>query len=281
MKMKPRIISGKRTAEDILRSYYKKLQEGSGDDDLDITDPNIPPQPTSLESFLELKDIRCVDADDTVFEEYPVLHVRKDIDRDADGKQLNFTPYQGAVHFESKGLFLPSTALTCNILAYLFQHKGDAEVKQVLDQYKDKGTGTGWHAQNTLVRWNQGSGKVIHYPHDADFPNNGGTNNINQGRRHTNLSFVVNNFGDVLLEEALRRPKFKRFIRHYTGLEDPSVLVEIGKEFNKPAKVWVPNNPSDVNYTSAVWVGCDSDDFILSTGNYLNGSDAARGVCEP
>ncbi|MFH0752157.1 MAG: hypothetical protein V1914_01010, partial [archaeon] len=97
-------------------------------------------------SYLVLEDICCVDSDGIEFERYGELFVAKDIVRDVDGSQVSFTPYAAVVHLEKQKMFLPSVALSCNILAYLYANKEDSEVNKVLMQYKDKGNGRGWHA---------------------------------------------------------------------------------------------------------------------------------------
>ncbi|HLC78059.1 MAG TPA: hypothetical protein VJH92_02965, partial [Candidatus Nanoarchaeia archaeon] len=66
----------------------------------------------SLDNFLVLENIVCVDADGKEFEKYDHIYVRKDIFRDAQGKSVNFNPYQAVVHCEENNLFLPSFALT-------------------------------------------------------------------------------------------------------------------------------------------------------------------------
>ena len=71
------------------------------------------------DDFLAVENLQCVDADGNVFEQYDKLYVRKDIERDEAGKQLNFTPYKAIVHFESKGMSLLSFAGTCNLVAVL------------------------------------------------------------------------------------------------------------------------------------------------------------------
>ncbi len=288
--MSSRIISGSRTAEDVVRAYLEKRgKEPEPTPPRPVPQPSPRPPVASLD-HLVLRDIRCVNAAGNAFEEYPVLHVAKDIERQPNGSQRNFTPYQGVVHFEGKGLFLPSTALTCNILAYLFKHKDDPAVAAVLNQYKDKGNGTGWHAQNTLIDW--GNNRIIHYPHDDDFPSHGGSNNINASgvqrvflpfdkSKQTGLLRRKETLRDASLEEGLKSDVIRHFMRQYTGLEDPSILVEIGKYFGRPTRGWFPSEVENFKETRAAWVGCYDNDFDLVTYNYLSDVSAARGVREP
>ena len=101
-------------------------------------------------------------------------------------------------YFEDKGLFLPSFALSCNILAALYSKRNDPEINKVLMQYKDKGTGNGWHAQNTIVDW--GANKIIHYP-----TKNTNGDNINAGRNTKEFPFTRKGIKDMPLEEALKK----------------------------------------------------------------------------
>jgi len=240
--------------------------------------PTGTPTVTSAADFLVLENIVCVGADKKIFERHDKLYVAKDVERNGNA-HIDFTPYEATTHFEKKGLFLPSFALSCNLVAALYQNKGKADVKKVLEQYKDHGAGYGWQAQNTVIDWKRK--KIIHYPQDKDFPEDGGDDKINAasvGRARTTFSFVADDFEDMLLEEALQKREFSKYIRNLTGLKDPSILVEIGKYFGKPAKVWVADDPEDADYTAAAWFGCLSSNFNLSGNNNLNLNGAARGV---
>ena len=234
-----------------------------------------PTNPVSLSNAgnsLLLENLVCVDADRNVLEQYPTLAIQKDIFRNAQSQQINFTPYQGAVHCEQNGLFLPSFALTCNILVALYQNRNIPEAKKLLDMYKDKGNGNGWHAQNTIINW--GTKQIIHYPRDNDFPQHGGNNNINQSRPPIRLSFDRTGFADKTLADSLQTPNFKRYVQNLTGLQNPSVLVQLGEYFGKPAYVW----PSSSNETRAAWLGCDDCYFLLNGNGSLYNYYAARGV---
>src|SRR3989338_5722534 len=195
------------------------------------TEPKNPEPPSRISfsegDFLTLENISCVDADGNVFESYDHLDVARDIFR-ADCKQVSRTPYAHAVHCEEMGLFLPSFALTCNIVARLYEGKSDAHVEKVLQQYKDKGNGAGWHAQNTIIDF--GSSKVIHYPSARDFSQ---STAVNGSQGHVALSFV---------KDSLRDPSSRGFLQQLPGLHEPEILIEIGKYFGEPAKVWFPWN---------------------------------------
>ena len=226
----------------------------------------------SLDDFLVLNDIKCVDADDNVFEQYDTLAVRKDIFRNADGKSVNFNPYQAVVHCEENGLFLPSFALTCNLVAALFKNKTNSAVKLVLEQYKDYG----YHAQNTGIDYSME--QIIHYPLAGYF---GQTGAVNSGRPQKALSFAKNTLRDCLLEDALKDSDYIRYVKQLTGLADPAVLVEIGKYFGRPARLlfpWSGQNGAKFTKKMVAWFGCISNNLDLS-GNYiLNSSNAVRGV---
>jgi len=212
-----------------------------------------------------------------VYEHYDRILVRKDIFRDEDGNQTNRTPYDHAVYCEQNGLFLPSIALSCNIVARLYALRADPTAAAVLQQYKDKGNGDGWHAQNTVI--NYGTEEVIHYPNASDFDQ---TQPVNASGSRFALGFSKATLQDALLEDALRDAAAHRFVRQLTGLRDPSVLVEIGKHFGKPAKLWFPwNGQVGSRYTQkhAAWFGCsDSDLFLLDCDLSFSSSLAARGV---
>src|SRR3989339_750236 len=234
------------------------------------TEPKNPEPPSRISfsegDFLTLEDLSCVDADGNVFESYDRLDVARDIFRSGNA-QVSRTPYAHAVHCEKMGLFLPSFALTCNIVARLYEGKSDAHVEKVLQQYKDKGNGAGWHAQNTIIDF--GSSKVIHYPSARDFSQ---STAVNGSQGHVALSF---------LKDSLRDASSRRFLQQLTGLHEPEILIEIGKYFGEPAKVWFPWNGKagkSFNETRATWFGCDDANFGLIANGDLNGASAARGV---
>ncbi|MFH1065285.1 MAG: hypothetical protein V1734_02155, partial [Nanoarchaeota archaeon] len=68
----------------------------------------------------------------------------------------------------------------------------------------------------------------------------------------------------------------KKFARQFTMLEHPEQLVDLGRYFNKPARLWIPD--ASCNETRAAWLGCDGDNFYLNAVEYLDDYDAARGV---
>ncbi len=262
------------------------------------TPPATPVTVTNSGDVMLLHNLSCVDVAGKVFEQYNTLAVNKDIFRDRGAAQHNFTPYQAAVYSEGKGLFLPSMALSCNIVAALFQRAVklengnyttlDQNAKKVLDQYKDHGSGYGWQAQNTVIDYN--GQNIIHYPGDTDFPNHGGTNNINASHPKVELPFkkktglfpfTNKKLENMTLEEGLNHPLVSTFVKQFTGFGYPSILVEVGKYFQKPAKVWFPTSPikvEDCTETRAAWLGCYDFYFYLYGSLILSSDGAARGV---
>jgi len=243
------------------------------------TEPKNPEPPSRISfsegDFLTLEDLSCVDADGNVFESYDRLDVRKDIFRSGNA-QVSRTPYAHAVHCEEMGLFLPSSALTCNIVARLYEGKSDAHVEKVLQQYKDKGNGFGWHAQNTIIAY--GSSEVIHYPSASDFS---GVTAVNASQSRVVLPFVKDSLEDALLKNALHDASTRRYVQQLTGLHEPEILIEIGKYFGKPAKVWFPWNGKagkSFKETRAAWFGCSDADLYLGANLNLSSTGAARGV---
>src|SRR3989338_11348477 len=196
---------------------------------------NPPPRAINASDYLKLENIVCTDADNNVFESYSELYLAKDIIRNPDKSQINKKLYDWAVYFEPQGLFLPSFALSCNILQALFQQRSNPEIKAVLDQYKDKGNGIGYDAQNSIVDFTLQ--QVVHYPKAADFE---GRNIINTARQRRTGNFDKSALQDELLDVALGNPAVTRYVQQSTGLRNPCILVEIGDYFVRPAKVLFP-----------------------------------------
>lgn len=257
-----------------------------------LSTPTSPRLVGSLDDYLILHDIYCIDADDKVFEDYPTLHVCKDIFREDSSKPKNFTLYQAIVHCEQNGLFLPSFALTCNLVAALY-HKAvrkeadgtyttlDEDAKKVLNRYKDTGNGRAEHVQNTLVDYD--TQEVIHYPSAKDFREIKAVNT-----RHLRVagSFVKATFSDsCILEFALKNSSYTRYVRQLTGLVDPSILVEIGEYFSgQTAKLYFPWHGGTSHLfkgTTTAWFGYDGSRLNLnSTIVLLSSGGVSRGVRE-
>lgn len=226
---------------------------------------------------LFLEDLKCHDSLGNVTESYPDgLLVRRDVERDRQGNILLGRPYDNISYCSEQGFVLPSFALTCAIVERLFREKDKyPSAMKTLMQYKNKNDGDGMHIVNTIINWKER--KIIHYPQDSDFPNNGGNSNINQGLRKER-DFEVDGFGDMPLLEALKKPQFKQYLVNLTGLSQPDVLIEIGEFFGRSAYVWVPTNPERADYTSSAWFGCGDLHLNLIGYDYLDGSYAFRGV---
>jgi len=251
------------------------------------TDNDLPT--VSLEDdFIKLENIVCYASDDRVIEEYDELFLSRDVVRNKDGSHKSFTPYQAITYFEKqkKGLFLPSSALSCVILASLFKSavkknkKGkyeiiDQEIESVLQQYKDYGPGYGCHNVNTVIDY--GRERINHYPSDLDFSTDGGTDNVNQGKRK-DFSFSKSDLEGGLLSEKLKIPSVYQFVRNFSGLQDPSVLVSLGAYFEKSSYVWFRDASSTA--TTAGWLGCYGNYFFLDADGSLNSNNATRSVAQ-
>ncbi len=236
-------------------------------------EPESPAKVSNTQEYIILENIACTDAKGKVFEQYPQLLVKKDIERDGQ-QQINHKPYDWVQYFEDKGLFLPSFALSCNILSTLYSKRSDAEIKQVLMQYKDHGAGYGWHAQNSVVDW--GRSTIIHYPTEHHFSQKQGKP-INEQRPAKELPFKRKEIKDMPLEKALKNENLKEYIQNLTGLRTPETLLEIANYFGKPAHVWTSSGKEKC----AAWLGWDSGSFDLDTVDYLYGRRCCPwGTCQ-
>ena len=239
-------------------------------------EPAVPVTVTNLDDFLVLQNLACVDANGNIFEQYPELRVRKNIFRDQNNAQVNHTPYDWIVHCEQNGLFLASYALTCNIVAGLYKNRNNPDANALLQQYKNHGNGHGYQAQNTII--NYVTEEVIHYPSATDYNQ---TAAVNAGQRRKTGNFAKATLQDSLLEDALKDAAHILYVKQLTGLADPADLVEIGKYFGKPARLWFPwsgQAGATFNEKRAAWFGCSSIDLDLDGYDDLYINYAARGV---
>jgi hypothetical protein len=219
------------------------------------------------------EDVRVFDADGNCYEHYERLAVQADVERNSDGSVLEHNPYAAAVHCEQKGLFLPSSALSCVILARFFELREIPTFEKVLGQYLDAGSGWGTHVQNSLIDY--GSNKVIHYPSTTDFREDGIVNS--QGKKVSvdfdssllggNLFSYSANDGEgyIDLEAALKNEGYRRLVQQLTGLRDPSILVRLSDSLGRVARLGVLHNRSS---SCMVMLGGWLRDFSLSNSEF-------------
>src|SRR3989338_5234862 len=286
--MKSHLISGNRTAEDIIRAHLEE-QARKPAPPRGRNPPPPPPPPgagtivvTSLADHIKLENISCVDADGHEFERYGELYVKKEVEKDTAGKIIKVTPYAAIHHCEQSG-FLPSAALMANIHVAVYHaaverqldgtyRTRNAELEQMLQKLKNRGDNVGGHWVNTLVNWD--TPQIIHYPQDADFPINGGTAGINASHPKKAFGFDKTSFADMELADALTIQNYKRYLQNYSGLTDQAILLEVAQYHEEMARSWV----SSLEEVRAAWLGCNLDNFYFDSSNYLSNTKAARRV---
>jgi hypothetical protein len=257
-------------------------------------EPHEEPAPeVRLVEPILVEGIVCVGSDGKVFEKHDKLFVDGDVVRSprefysGSGlhKHVSFTPYQAISHLETLSKQLPDYPTLCGILEYVFR-KGvrkitdgtyetlDANAKAVLDQFKNYGPGYGWHAINGVV---DGKGdRIIHYPHDSDFPSHGGSDNINAGLERIVKPFKRSKAWDwSRMEPALEDKNKVSFLKDLTGRENLNIFLELAEYFGREPWFYPPSKGS----VRSAWLGCSSDNkFSIDANNNLNIDDAARGV---
>ena len=267
-------LAGRLNKEAELESKRKKAE--TGNNEITNTSPPRPdavnvPTSTTIDDYIMLENITCTGAGGNIFEKYDKIYVKKDIEKDAEGNELDFTSYDAVVHLEEKRLLLPSFALTCNILKELYQNRSNPDIKKVLQQCVEQ-----WHAQKTIIDFN--TEQIIHYPTTQDYDET--LKAVNAGRTKTTLNFKKATLQDELLESALQKTAEKRYVQQLTGLQNPRILVEIGKYFGEPTKLWFPwsgQNGECFTGKRVAWLGCGSYFYLYANGNFY-GTYAARGV---
>jgi hypothetical protein len=195
---------------------------------------HVAPDLSVWNGALLLWNIRCVDADDKVFEEYSDIAV-DEIDMVATAQSTGPAKYTTKEAIEHFSLFdaaegiLPSAALTCNILAKLYQHRDNPDAKELLMQFKEIEGGPARYVQNTIYHPRQGA--LMHYPTHWQ------GEKLKNNRPVTILDFEYPDTEKFTLEEALKDPAQRRCVRNLTGLEHPEELCEINKYLGFPGDV--------------------------------------------
>ena len=250
------------------------------------------------QNYLLLQNLSCYDTQGHIFEHYDELYVQKEILRQKETTpnekkiptaQTEMVPVrltcQQAIKQYDEDSFLPSFALTCNLLVLLHEKSkaGDGEADTLLKQYQNLGKGYGWHAQNTLVNydWNQ----IIHYPTSEDFERTEEQPILNEPPRVA-LPFSARSLVDTDINAALDHEELLPFVRNLTGLKDPRQLIEVSKYLGLEARLQFPFRRNAQGLADAqgtfsgiypAWLGGVTY-FHLSTFTVLDFAYAARGV---
>jgi hypothetical protein len=259
----------------------RKPKDKNKDNQEQETNTQPPNIITHSDDWLTLENITCYNQEGKVTEHYTTLSIATQPAKDNQGKLISATPYQAAkIAKTDKNTFNPSSALTCTILATLYHQKSNSTAKLILDQYKDKGNGNGWHTLNTIIKYNQENSKIIHYPNTSDFPDNKGTQRINTNQKTITQPFNPATFADQELRQALNSQDTEliNFIHNFTGLKDPEILIQIARYYQKTPKIWFLDNPSTTKTTRGSWLGCGGNGFDLYVCSGLGDTDALRRV---
>ncbi|MFH0870166.1 MAG: hypothetical protein V1866_03860 [archaeon] len=192
-----------------------------------------------LEDFIVLENIGCRGADGIVFEHYDRLWVPKQF-HNLDERGF----YEKSVlRVQERGMFIPSIALTFNIMAALYYNRNAPEInkslKDYIHHYLNDGDGT---IQNTLLT----KTSIIHYPdkifwtqvENSDNALLKETHPIDNGRKSICFERKFQDkpseksWDDLLnlewafipLELLLKLKSFQHDFRNISGLEDPNIL---------------------------------------------------------
>jgi len=210
-------------------------------DAYEIPEPDVTPIDTD-EKTLAIRDVKCVSPNYfDVKEEYPVLHIAKDIARLPNGQMIRADIDYATNNLKGRrGGFLPSLPLTCNIVAKLYKNRGHPDAKKLLMNYKERLGGHEWGIclQNTIV--DHSAYKIVHYPNMRET-----LHNISPRHYKTFTAHVHSVEGVISLQEALGNSPLLRFLQDLTCLPDPTVLKDIAKYFGVKAHIFFPKDRSD------------------------------------
>jgi len=223
----------------------------------------------SSSHYVSLQNICCRDANGNVFENYKEVHVDKNLTK-AVAQTFNY--HDAVESFDEKtidGYFLPSFALTCNILEALYKCSIDTEAKNLLEEYwLNEDSDNNMFLQNTIIDWETGS--IAHYPKNS-FSGNG--NSINAERKTSRIGFNPREIlkGPIDCSGALDKPSNRRFFRNLTGLYEPNVLLEIADHFGLHFNFTLEHLANEQSqYSTSLGKIDDKPLMIFALGNDLN-----------
>jgi len=296
-----------------------------------IADPNAKPEPTSgskaagsafflfgQKDLLLLDDVACYWPDGNVMESFANVGVLPGVMKAAFLKNRNSTfsvplmcslfnavqlcerhsisiPKEASVYF-----VLPSMALECNILEYIFKHgfcdprQGgtpsltafstlDPEFARFLNKY-DNSTDYFKTLTNTLIYYPKDTDglEIFHYPSELEFSAHAGVGSINS-RNHFNQVSHSRPAGTHYLDDMLKQLKnhswLDRMLKFLTGLKDPAVLCDIASQYNKVAVIKFPDhNENLANMRRAAALYFTDDSLVLSLDEDLGKECTFQGV---
>lgn len=221
--------------------------------------PGKEPQakPPFSPSRMTLEDISCIDYDGNVFERYDKLELVEDV-AIASHNQIEVLNYFNG---NNEGFFIPSFALTCNILAKLLKKTDSndtnekAHAKMFLNQYSSILSHKGWHWQNTVIDWeNQ---VIAHYLESMPCYTK---YHPSQAR----LDFQLNQPGGAyFLDMAMQSREMKVFVNNLTGLASSGAIIRVGKYLGRETKIHLPTEAEKSQPTLLTLLGSDKNHFNL------------------
>lgn len=230
--------------------------------------------------YLLIKNIRCTDADNRIIEQYDELLVAKEFTFPKSSIKGTTNTYDAIKTMEKKGMFLPSLALTCNILAALYENRNNEAADKLLKEYFNRKDDYEFVAQNTVVDWEKN--KVIHYPRDDYFLNGYGGKNVNLNREETVRALNPKGFQNLDLEEAVCiSPFFEDYIKNSTGLQNPGILTWISRYYESRLSLWVNSMAKNDGSIGTTWIDHGTESLNINLFNYLSVGGIARGVKKP
>lgn len=232
------------------------------------------------EQYILINNIRCTDANNCIIEQYDELLIAKEFTFPKNSIKATTDTYNAIKMMEKKGMFLPSLALTCNILAALYENRNNEAADKLLKGYFNRKDGYEFVAQNTVVDWEKN--KVIHYPRDNYFLNGYGGKNVNLNREETVRALNPKGFQNLDLEEAVYAgPFFEDYIKNFSGLQNPGILTEISRYYESRLSLWVNGMAKNDGYIGTTWMDRGTESLDINLFNYLSVRGIARGVKKP
>jgi len=185
----------------------------------DYVKPEVPKTEIPSDYFVSLKNINCYDHVGGIFQDCEELLVTREfLELDTRGR-TQFSLYDAIKTTEDANCFLPSFALTCNILVDMHVRGENWFVEQYEEHHPC--------AQNTLIDW--AAGEIKHYP--AVIQKDKGTVNAYVGSSLHDFDETEEWNREFQVADALNESIFVNFFKNLTGLNAPEQLVNLSRVF--------------------------------------------------
>jgi len=211
-----------------------------------------------------LENVSCIDAKMQIIEKYKRVSFEKEIIAVKNSANENLSNVNTSL--QKKNAFIPSIALTCNLLAALYEYRENPFSRQMILEYirpKEQGV---WFKTSSTVNWKEQKMKYYDSRESKFFESkNVECKNSISDSKNAFQNISLYRSGEVLLETLLKENE--SFVKNLTGLRNPEILCKLAKNYKKEMKIWLPEKVSLETKTFPIFFGSAYNSVYITLHN--------------